>query len=124
MEIDVIESEKLSSFYDKRYVIVNKETREVIDDAQGFGYKSKRNAYVCFGYKNRDKAKENKIFAWINKHKSFCREVADNMFYGYKDDPDFKADSKFIEECFKESNLTFDGFTAKEFLRVFNRAKF
>lgn len=45
--------------YDKfesaRYCIVNKETGEIVDNAQGYGYKTARKAYAGFGFKGRHK---------------------------------------------------------------------
>ena len=46
-------------------VEVDKETGEVLDDAQGYGYKTKRNAYACYGYKNRDKSKDHFLIVAI-----------------------------------------------------------
>ena len=37
---------------EQRYVIVNKETGEIIDDAQGYGYRTIQGAYKAFKYKN------------------------------------------------------------------------
>lgn len=37
--------------YEPRYRIINKETGEVIDDAQGAGFKSKRKAYAAYKWK-------------------------------------------------------------------------
>ena len=34
-----------------RWIIVDSYTGEVIDDAQGYGFKTKDNAYRCFKYK-------------------------------------------------------------------------
>ena len=42
--ISVVKSEYLSSYSDERYTIVDPETDEILDDAQGYGYKSKRKA--------------------------------------------------------------------------------
>ena len=33
-----------------RFVIIDVNTGEIIDDAQGYGYKSKKRAYRSFGY--------------------------------------------------------------------------
>ena len=41
----------LSQWYDPRYVIVDTSTGEIVDDAQGYGYKSEQKAYACFSYK-------------------------------------------------------------------------
>ena len=56
--IIVVKSECLSSYSDERYIIVDPETGEILDDAQGYGYKSKRNAYACWTWKTRDKSKD------------------------------------------------------------------
>lgn len=57
MNIKVVESPRLSKQYDKRYEIVNADTGEVLDDAQGYGYKDIRGAYAAWGYKHGDKKK-------------------------------------------------------------------
>lgn len=122
--ISVIPSETLSSSFDKRYVVVDKETGKVLDDAQGYGFRSVKAAYACYGYKNRSpekKKKEKEIQNWIREHKKFCDNLSDSLFYEVKDDPDFKLDSKYIEACFKEAGLALDVFTAAEFLRVWKR---
>ena len=51
-------AEYLSEEYDPRYVIVDTSTGEIVDDAQGYGYRSKRKAYAAFAYKNQDKSKD------------------------------------------------------------------
>ncbi|MFB5292280.1 hypothetical protein ACE4WU_05170 [Enterococcus faecalis] len=42
---------RLSNQKERRYVIVNLETGEIVDDCRGYGFKSKPAAYACFGYK-------------------------------------------------------------------------
>lgn len=37
--------------------IVSVDTGEVLDDAQGYGYKTAQKAYAGYSYKNRDKSK-------------------------------------------------------------------
>ena len=41
-----------------RYVIKNMESGEIVDDAQGYGYKSAQKAYAGWAYKNRDKSRD------------------------------------------------------------------
>lgn len=41
----------MSKRKDERYVMVNLETGEIVDDCRGYGYKTKQSAYACFGYK-------------------------------------------------------------------------
>ena len=56
--IIVIEEKSLSTDYEKRYVIRDADTKELLDDAQGYGYKSIQKAYAAYSYKNRDKSKD------------------------------------------------------------------
>ena len=41
-----------------RYVIKDMESGEIVDDAQGYGYKSAQKAYAGWAYKNRDKSRD------------------------------------------------------------------
>lgn len=52
--IEVIASESLSKDGEKRYVIVDPETGEILDDAQGYGFRSKRNAYAAYTHKQHN----------------------------------------------------------------------
>ncbi len=52
-EITVIKDPKLSTQYNPRFVIVEKETGKVLDNAQGYGYKTVQKAYAAWNYKNR-----------------------------------------------------------------------
>lgn len=48
---EAVYSEKLSKERgDIRYIIIDQDTGEILDDANGWGYKSARNAYRRFGY--------------------------------------------------------------------------
>ena len=57
------ESKKLSKGYDRRYVIIDKETGEILDDAQGYGYRTPQKTYAAYGYKTRDKSKDKEKLA-------------------------------------------------------------
>ena len=126
--IDVIEDPNLSTYYDKRYIIVNKDTGEVIDTAQGYGYKSKQKAYAAFAYKNRDKSKDaekaNKkkhIQKWIREHNSFMNLLEGYAFdYLKNGDEEDKIDAKFVKELLKSENLTID-FKPSELLRIWQK---
>lgn len=109
-----------------RYCIVSKDTGEVLDDAQGYGYKTAQKAYACFAYKNRDKskdkerlAKKKRIKLWMKQNKSFVRLLDDYAFEFAKGtmDPNDKFDAKFVSTLLKENNLNPD-FTARELLKV------
>lgn len=43
---------------ERRYVIKDMESGTIVDDAQGYGYKSAQKAYAGWAYKSRDKSKD------------------------------------------------------------------
>ena len=128
--IKAIYSEKLSNGYDKRYVLVNIETGEIIDDAQGYGYRTPQKAFACYAYKNRDKskdsekrAKEEKIKKWMKNNKSFIKAMDTVAFEIAKGSwgPNDKFDAKLVRKMLKENDLQID-FTAEELLRVWKKS--
>lgn len=83
--VKVVESKTLSGPYDRRFVVVAEETGNVLDDAQGYGYKSKQKAMAAWSYKNRDKSKDAEkrkkqrmIKAWLKDHRSDRRASAES----------------------------------------------
>ena len=71
---------------EKRYVIVDADTGEVYDDAQGYGYKTRQKAYSAYNYKKRDKAtidaeydKKEQIEKWCEENRDFVDDVIDTM---------------------------------------------
>lgn len=121
----VEKSDRLSKPYEPRYVVVDLKGT-ILDDAQGYGYKSVKNAYAAFAYKNtskKDKAKieEKKkiVKKWCKEHKSFVRGLEQFAFEIYKGSwgPDDKFDAKFVKKCLEENGYTDLPFTATEFLK-------
>lgn len=53
-------SKSLSNQFDQRFVIVQLDTGEVLDDAQVYGYKSKPKAYKAYAYKRKQRKKDSK----------------------------------------------------------------
>lgn len=104
-----------------RYVVVDKDTGEILDDAQDYGFKTAEKAYKCFHYKHRSqeqKDKEKVILEWITNHKDFVSNLEDVEFYQLKEGGTLS--SKIVADLFKESGLNVN-FTAKEFLAVYRR---
>jgi hypothetical protein len=66
--------------WDKRWIIVSPDTSEILDDAQGCGYKSKQNAIKAGWYKfgggkrKLDAATKEADLFW-RQHKDFARKV-------------------------------------------------
>jgi hypothetical protein len=124
--IKAVVSPQLSQPYKTRFVIVDKDTGEILDDAQGYGYKTAQKAYACYGYKNRDKSKDKEkqaknqhIIQWMKEHKEFVRTMDRFAFEIAKGSwgPDDKFNAKFVKEMLDESGLEVD-FTAGELLKV------
>lgn len=94
--VKAIRSESLSKPYDSRFVIVDIETGEILDDAQGYGYKTAQKAYAGYNYKIMPKsekakkaARERHMQKWVSDHKAFERSVEDASFYALKDRASF-----------------------------------
>ncbi|WP_432630269.1 hypothetical protein [Brotaphodocola sp.] len=124
--IIVVEDKKLSKQYEKRFVVVDKETGEILDDAQGYGYKTIKNAYSAYAYKTRDKSKDKErlerkkyIQRWMKEHKDFVRLMDQVAFEIAKGSwgPDDKFDAKLVKQMLRDNELKTD-FTAGELLRV------
>ena len=127
--IAVIEDAKLSNHKGKRYIVVDKNTGEVLDNAQGYGYKSIRNAYAAYGYKNQDpekekekRAKREHIRKWMKENAGFVHlmdgialEIAKGSW-----GPDDKFDAKLVRQMLKENNLETD-FTSGDLLREWRK---
>lgn len=76
--VRIVKSESLSKPYEWRFVVVDVGTGEILDNAQGYGYKTKQKAMAAWNYKMRDrskdaakKAKEKLIKDWMRHHKGF-----------------------------------------------------
>lgn len=122
---EVIKSEELSTRYDERYIVISRDTRETLDDAQGYGYKSVRKAYAAYAYKTRTPeqkaAKENKdavLKKWCKENKSFIRDLDQFAFEIAKGswDPEDKVDTAFIKKMLKDYGYEDLPFTARELL--------
>lgn len=112
--------------HETRFCIVSTETGEILDDAQGYGYKTPQKAYSGFAYKTRDISKDKeraekieRIKKWMKENKSFVKLMEDYAFQIAKGAmaPDDKFDTKFVKELLEECDLHPE-FTATELLKV------
>ena len=124
--VDVVKSEALSDNYDIRYVVVDKDTGEVLDNAQGYGYKTVQAAYKAWAYKTSDRSKDKEknrksqqLKAWMKQHKGFIEAMDIYAFEIAKGSwgPEDKFDAAFVKRMLKDYELTPD-FTAGELLKV------
>ncbi|WP_226360777.1 hypothetical protein [Pseudonocardia sp. ICBG1142] len=80
--VRVVISTALSRGRDLRYVVVDVATGDVIDDAQGYGYKSVHDAYRAHGCKSVPPKRDNRrdvvkrvVKAWCAAHPEFMADV-------------------------------------------------
>lgn len=112
--IKAIKSDSLSGNYDTRFVIVNTETGEILDDAQGYGYRSAQKAYAAYTYKHRDKSKDKRrkqeekaIKKWWQDHKELSKDLEQIAFEIAKGSwgPDDKLDAKLLKTILEQENI-------------------
>lgn len=89
-----IKSEKLSKPGEERFVIIDPDTGEILDDADGYGYKTPQEAHESFGYASTNsdpmmQAEERIAKAWWDKHEDFKHELEDEIFYILEDEIPF-----------------------------------
>ena len=113
------------------YAIADAETGEILDDAQGYGYKTAQNAYRCWYYKHRDKSKdrekrkkESKIKEWLKNHRKDIEEdLQDAQWYGIKDGTG-DINTAVMKDILKEHNLILpDSFSAFDLLKYCMKQK-
>ena len=129
MSYKVIESNTLGDRLDRRFVVVDVDTGKILDDAQGYGYKSAQKAHASYAYKTRDKSKDKekaekrkKIQQWMKEHKSFVHAMDQYAFEIAKGSwgPDDKFDTKLVKEMLVQNNLCPD-FSPYELLQVWRK---
>ena len=102
-----VRSPSLSTDYEDRWVLVDKETGEIVDDAQGYGFTTERKAYACFAYHYY---KDNEILDWADCHTGIVDKVRKLPV----------INAKTVKQVFRDTN-TRVSFGVKEFLRVYHK---
>lgn len=124
--ITVVYDKDLSSLGNPRYVVINSSTGEVLDNAQGYGYKTKRNAYAAWAYKHPSSSKpkfdivRKKVQKWIDEHYDFAEALREIRFEILKGSWGEKAkfNAKFVKHVLEENNYTSLCFTPDDLIRV------
>lgn len=123
-KIAVVLDGTLSTETDKRYVIIDTLTGEVLDNAQGYGYKSERKAYASYAYKPKAKSKDkekaennSQIRKWLEEHKDFTEALDTYAFETTKGLPSTQSevDLALVKALLKSSGQKTD-FTPSEIL--------
>ena len=90
--VKVVVSAALSSRFEKRYVVVDAATGDIVDDAQGYGYKTAQNAHRAHAYKSaplqkkrqRDAVK-GRVRTWCTRHTELMEHAEQAMVYAMKE---------------------------------------
>lgn len=101
-----------------RYMLVNENTGEILDDAQGYGYRSPQKAHAAWNYKHpSNKSAHNRKInkRYLKTHSDLSKHWAqvelwmwkDGEQAGYQDfkdfmqdyDPDFKGNLRSLYSC-------------------------
>ena len=112
---------------ERRYVIKDMESGTIVDDAQGYGYKSAQKAYAGWAYKSRDKskdtekaAKERTILKWIKENKEFI-SLLDALAFEMWKETRSPIDTGFVRKLLAENGYKDLNFTAGELLKIIQR---
>lgn len=93
-----------------RYMIVDAETGEVLDDAQGYGYTSARAAYSSWNYKlnylhnSERKSQIDAASKWLQEHPDFADNLIDGMFIAAKSGETVRT--KDVTQLLRQSGFT------------------
>lgn len=91
-EYSVIYDRNLSIKYGgQRFVIVDAQTKDVLDNAQGYGYKSAQNAHAAWSYKIKTPAQrkaraaaKRAVSKWQKKHPDIMEDIEDLHLQAFK----------------------------------------
>lgn len=115
--------------YETRYQIIDADTGEVLDDAQGYGYRTPQKAHAAWAYKHPSKNSsrpnkntERKIRRWMADYKKFCSGLEDYCFDILKETQGKRSfpSAKELQEFLLEEDPEVP-FTAKQFRWVWRR---
>lgn len=105
-----------------RWILVDDETGEILDDAQGYGYRSATGAHRAYAYKSMPKAKKRKTDAIKRKAKAFWAEhdalavdIADMQFDALKNGE--ALSEKDIVYLIEESGIDTGDLTPKQLVK-------
>lgn len=115
--------------WETRYCIIDAETGEVLDDAQGYGYKTVQKAHAGYGYKNKSKSERNAIIKrqreiqkWLKSQKGLLSAMDDISFriakgaYG----PDDKFDAREVADILQSFGIVCE-YKPGEILRAWEK---
>ena len=129
--VAVYDSELSAIMGSDRWVIKDSVTDEVMDNAQGYGYKSPQKAFAAFAYKGCEPqtfqatlARRKRIHHWLVNNPAFLDDMNHTAFelskgmYG----PDEVFNAAVVKELLKDHGITVE-FTPAEILSVWEKGE-
>lgn len=121
--VKVIRLEKTQDFYTEyRYIIIDSDTGEVFDDAQGFGYKTAQKAYAAFSWKKRSQdelvaidALKHTVHDWCSSNSEIVKDIQYAMFEAIKNNARYSVEE--IAQLIPEDAKHEMPFTVKDLLK-------
>lgn len=113
--------------HETRWRLVDMDTGEIVDDAQGYGYKSAQNAYRAWGYKSMPKSKRDAIKStkrrvqlWWKHHHGLSEDLMQIQLDGMKNGEDWTQIDKDCREHIKTHATDIpDDLTVNDILRYY-----
>lgn len=107
-----------------RWIIVSKETGEIIDDANGYGFKTDIDAYKCYCHKETTNIdyKEEKIELiknWLNGHKDFTKALETLSWDCSQNGEEFNENS--VKYLLNKMDIHTNQITSKEIFKVWTK---
>ena len=111
-----------------RYVVTDALTGKVLDDAQGYGYKTAKNAWAAWSYKNPTKSEKNfenkyhkcrMVYDFVEKHKDIACDIDDARVISIKENIPFTED--VVLGILENNGINVEDlpFTLKDFQRYY-----
>lgn len=97
-------------YTETRYIIIDAETGETLDDAQGYGYKTAANAHRAWAYKKKPKKqrkaqdkRKKAIKKWLDENPEAEGEIETMFLYAYKEEVAVRKDD--LKNLLEEKGL-------------------
>ena len=127
-KIIAIRGGSMDTNYTPRYILVDETTGEIVDDAQGYGYKGERKAYSTFYYKHRDKTKDGEkrrikklVIKFCKDNPELIEDLLDLEFHILKmNDKNITFNSKIVSDYFKNCGIDNLDFSIEDFLKYWD----
>ena len=110
------------SYTETRYRIVDTDTGEILDDAQGYGYKTAQKAHAAWSFKRAGGYSSQLLAAgeWLEKHHKVQKILDEEAFLKIKDPANDGVTVVLCQKLMDEIGETYS-FTAKDLLKAWEK---